>query len=72
MAEDLRVRVNDELTLDAGTCEESSGPHGPEWLIRPPTTTPFHQVLAYLREKPHPRSGPPGRWSAAKASPLQR
>jgi hypothetical protein len=25
----LRVRVNDELVLDAGTCEEISGPRGP-------------------------------------------
>jgi muconolactone delta-isomerase len=50
----LRVRVNDELVLDAGTCEEVSGPHGPERLIRPPETTLFHQVLAYLRAKPEP------------------
>ena len=30
----LQVRVNDELVLDAGTCEEVSGPHGPEWQNR--------------------------------------
>ncbi len=52
--EQLRVRVNDELVLDAGTCEEVSGPHGPECLIRPPATTLFHQVLAYLQAKPDP------------------
>jgi len=26
----LQVRVNDELVLDAGTCEEVSGPQGEE------------------------------------------
>jgi hypothetical protein len=50
----LRVRIDDELVLDAGTCEDISGPHGPERLIRPPTTTLFHQVLAYLTAKPDP------------------
>ena len=30
----LQVRVNDEPVLDVGTCEEVSGPHGPEWLNR--------------------------------------
>jgi hypothetical protein len=50
----LLVRVNDELVLDAGTCEEVSGPHGPERLIRPPRTTLFHQVVGYLRAKPDP------------------
>ena len=48
------VRVNAELMLDAGTCEEVTGPHGSERLIRPPGTTLFHQVLAYLRAKPDP------------------
>ena len=56
----LQVRVNDELVLDAGTCEEVSGPHGPEWLIHPPETTLFHQVLAYLRAKPDPPTRPSG------------
>ena len=50
----LQVRVNAGLVLDAGTCQEASGPHGPEWLIHPPETTLFHQVLAYLRDKPDP------------------
>lgn len=45
----LQVRVNDELVLDAGTCEWVQGRHGPEWLIQPPATTLFHQVFAYLR-----------------------
>jgi hypothetical protein len=56
----LSVRVNDELVLDAGTCEKVSGPHGPEQLIRPPETTLFHQVLAYLRAKPDPFKHPSG------------
>jgi len=58
--EPLRVRVNDDLVLDAGTCEEVSGPDGPERLIRPPETTLFHQVLAYLRAKPDPTVRPGG------------
>ncbi len=56
----LRVRVNDELVLDAGTCEAVSGPHGPERLIRPPETPLFHQVLAYLQAKPDPPRRPSG------------
>ena len=56
----LRVHVNDELLLDAGTCEEVSGPHGPEKLIRPPETALFHQVLTYLRAKPDPPTQPSG------------
>jgi len=42
--DELWVRVNDELVLDAGTCEEASGPRGPERLIRSPETTVFQQV----------------------------
>lgn len=60
MAEPLRVRVTDELMLDAGTCETVSGPSGPERIIRPPATTLFHQVLAYLRDKPDPPKPPSG------------
>ena len=48
----LTVKMNDDLMLDAGTCEEVAGPEGQELLIRPPRTTLFRQVLAYLREKP--------------------
>jgi hypothetical protein len=58
--EQLRVRVDDTLVLDAGTCEEVSGPHGPERLIRPPATTLFHQVLPYLKAKPDPPKRPSG------------
>lgn len=56
----LEVRVNDELVLDAGACEEVSGPHGPERLIHPPESTLFHQVLAYLKAKPDPPQRPSG------------
>jgi hypothetical protein len=56
----LTVRVNEELVLDAGTCEDAAGPNGPEILIRPPRTTLFRQVLAYLREKPEPTERLPG------------
>jgi hypothetical protein len=59
-SERLQVRVNDELALDAGTCEEVTGAHGPERLIHPPTTTLFNQVLAYLRDKPNPPKRPSG------------
>jgi hypothetical protein len=59
-SERLQVRVNDELVLDAGACEDVTSAHGPERLIRPPMTTLFNQVLAYLREKPDPPNRPPG------------
>jgi hypothetical protein len=59
-SERLQVRVNDELALDAGACEEVISAHGPEWLIRPPMTTLSNQVLAYLREKPDPPKHPSG------------
>jgi hypothetical protein len=58
--EQLWVRVNDGLVLDAGTCAHVSGPHGPVRLIRPPDTTLFHQVLAYLKAKPDPPKRPSG------------
>lgn len=56
----LRVQVNDELVLDAGTCEAVSGPQGPERILHPPKTTLFHQVLAYLEAKPEPPKRPFG------------
>lgn len=46
----LHVRVNSELVLDAGICENSQGPQGNEWVLHPPETT--LQVLAYLEAKP--------------------
>ncbi len=56
----VRVRVNDDLTLDAGACQAVAGPHGPVWLVLPPETTLFHQVLAYLDDKPDPPRRPSG------------
>ena len=46
--------------LDAGSCETVTGPSGSERIIRPPATTLFHQVLAYLRKKPDPPKLPSG------------
>jgi hypothetical protein len=53
----LRVRVNDELVLDAGTTEELSGS---ELVVHPPKETLFRQVLGYLRVKSDPPSPPKG------------
>jgi hypothetical protein len=53
----LRVRVNDELVLDAGTTEELSGS---ELVVHPPKETLFRQVLGYLRAKSDPPSPPKG------------
>jgi hypothetical protein len=53
----LRVRVNDELVLDAGACEQLDGS---EQVIHPPKVTLFHQVLNFLRDKPDARGGPAG------------
>lgn len=60
MAGRLPVRVNDELTLDAGTWEDVAGPDGPERLVRPPAVPLFRQVLDYLRAKPDPSPPPAG------------
>ncbi|WP_437982655.1 hypothetical protein [Sorangium sp. So ce117] len=49
----LRVRVNDELTLDAGLV-------GPDKIIRPPGQPMFRQVLDYLMTKPDPAKLPSG------------
>jgi hypothetical protein len=48
---DLRVRVNAELTLDAGSVETDGRS---ERVVRPPATTLFHQLLRYLRDAPNP------------------
>lgn len=56
----LTVTVDKELVLDAGSCERVLGPDGPWLLLHPPGTTLFHQVLAYLREKPDPVEEPRG------------
>jgi hypothetical protein len=51
----LRIRVNDELALDAGTVEDVGGA---EWVIYPPRVTLLSQVLDYLRRKPDPPGAP--------------
>jgi hypothetical protein len=51
----LRTRVNDDLTLDAGTIKQ---PRDDEIVIRPPRMPLFHQLLDYLRSKPDPRTAP--------------
>ncbi len=53
--ESIRVRVNDEFVLDAGTREVVVGPRGHEQLVHPPESTLVRQVVAYLRAKPTPR-----------------
>jgi len=60
-SEQLTVRVVDHLVLDAGTCERVDGARGAEVLIRPPATTLFTQVLAYLRDQPDPPAEHPRR-----------
>jgi hypothetical protein len=52
----LRVRVNDELLLDAGTTELS----GSELLIHPRRSTLFRQLLDYLHGKADPPAHPTG------------
>jgi hypothetical protein len=56
----LKVRVNEDLVLDAGTCEQLPGPDGSELLVRPPRKALFRQVLAYLRAKSDPVENLPG------------
>ncbi len=56
----ILVRINDELVLDAGSCIEDAGPHGPVQVVLPPETTLFDQVLAYLEAKPDPPKPPSG------------
>jgi hypothetical protein len=56
----VRVRVNDELVLDAGCCVEGRRGKGAVHIIEPPPTTLFHQVVAYLDDKPDPVKPPSG------------
>jgi hypothetical protein len=60
MPDQLTARVNTDLVLDAGTCEKVEGSDSQELLLRPPGTTLFHQVLAYLQHKPDPVEELPG------------
>jgi len=59
-AQQLQVRVNNELVLDAGTCHVVESPTGWQTIVRPPPTTLFRQVLAYLKCQPDPRHAPAG------------
>jgi len=52
--ERLLVRVNDDLVVDAGTCERMTGPDGLERVVCPPDTPLFKQVLGYLQTKRDP------------------
>lgn len=54
------MRVNEELVLDAGSYLEAHGNNGLLRILEPPRTTLFHQVLAYLEEKPEPARPPSG------------
>lgn len=60
-ADRLLVRVNADLVLDGGMIEDVQGPgDGQPKIIHPPTTTLFHQVLAYLQAQPDPVARLPG------------
>jgi len=66
----LQVRVTDELMLDAGTCEEVSGPHGGERLIHPPERSFSTRCSPTCGRSPIRPSALPARWWAARAWPL--
>jgi hypothetical protein len=48
----LRIRVNPELTLDAGIWNVIPDRNGPCRVIEPPESTLFDQIVSYLDEKP--------------------
>jgi len=50
----LWVPVNDELVLDAGTWEWAAGSGEAPILVRPPVTSMYEQLIAYLESKPDP------------------
>ncbi len=50
----LRVRVNGDLTLDAGHWQEAQTENGPVRLVHPPEKPMFDQLLAYLESLPDP------------------
>ena len=59
--ERLQVRVNAELVLDAGTCEEGSESCGPGRLIRPPEVTLPYGLAEMLLITP-------SRWTVTEVS----
>lgn len=56
----VRVHVNEDLVLEAGSWLDISEGGERVWILEPPQTTLFHQVLAYLEEKPDPAKQPSG------------
>jgi hypothetical protein len=63
---ELRVRVNDELTLDCGVAErDSRGATG--WTLVPPRRSQFEQLIDYLERKP---DVPRGRRSVVEVETL--
>ncbi len=44
----IRIYVTDDLTLDAGSIEET----GEQFVIHPPDTPMIDQLFAYLDQKP--------------------
>jgi hypothetical protein len=52
----LRIQVNEELRLEAGTWYQTTDKHGRCRVIEPPERTLFDQIIAYLDEKPPIRS----------------
>lgn len=52
----LALRVNDDLTLDAGWVEEVSDPQGFTRIITPPQKSMFFQLRDYLRQRSTTRS----------------
>jgi hypothetical protein len=53
---ELRVRVNDELTLDCGRAERDSRA-GTGWTLVPPDVSQFDQLIDYLERKPDAARG---------------
>jgi hypothetical protein len=49
----IAIRVSDDLTLDAGSIEETPD----QFVIHPPDTPMIDQLLAYLEDKPYHYSG---------------
>jgi hypothetical protein len=47
---ELRVRVNEELTLDCGIAERDE--RATRWTLLPPATSQFEQLIDYLAAKP--------------------
>jgi hypothetical protein len=65
----LRVRVADDLVLDAGTWHLAADhDRHPVAVVDPPATPMYRQVVAYLEAKPTPPDGNPKRADEARAA----